>query len=919
MMRTGVTTDQLEGCFERDFRFLLDTFRGLLEGLGEPLVRYLPWQGRPPDVADVTWLQDAERLMQLYSISFSLLNQAEDSASVEARRQREAVEGIGQEPGLWGHALKRMLAAGLEPARIADELALLWVEPVLTAHPTEAKRATILEHYRDLHGLLMERIHPMTPLEDRDNRDRTGRVLERIWRTGDIFLEKPDVASELRNVLYYLREVFPSAAAVTRRRLRVAWEEAGLDPATLHVMPLLSFGDWVGGDRDGHPLVTAEVTQGTLHELRLNALVGINRQLNDLAEHLSLSARLQEPPPPLVARIETLKEQLGARGLQAIERNPEEPWRQLLNLMIARLPVDVARRHALKLNEFEGSYRFADELMLDLRLLQQSLCVVGASHLGEAEVQDTLDWLRATGFHLAALDIRQNSRFHDKAVAQLLLAAGLDGTGYAEWPEERRLEFLNAELRFMRPFALSSRSIGPEADAVLGTYRVLAAHADRYGREGLGALIVSMTRGLSDLLAVYLLARETDLVTSGPDGLACKLPIVPLFETVDDLERSAGIMAAFLAHPMTRRSMAYQVGTVGQDRPMQQVMVGYSDSTKDGGILAGQWHLYHAQEALTEVGRQASVVIRFFHGRGGTISRGAGPTYRFFDALPPGSVHGAIRMTEQGETIAQKYGNLSQAAYNLELLMASAAEVSFLKEQPAALEPDVASVMERLAVLSREAYEALIRDPGFMTFYSQATPIDAIEENRIGSRPSRRTGLRTLADLRAIPWVFSWSQSRFHLPGWFGVGTALETLKRTDPGVFETLRTRGMQWPFLAYVLTNVETSVNTADLQVMRQYAALVADAAVRERLMGVMEAEYERCRRLLQELFETPFAERRPLLHRSFELRAEPLRFLHRLQIELLREWRAFDRKGPAEDAALRRVMMSLNAIASGLRSTG
>lgn len=905
--------------FERDFRFLMDSFRQVLEELGEDLVRHLPWQGQLPERGDRARLDDAERLMQMYSIAFLLLNLAEDSAAVQERRLREAEEGVGSEPGLWGHALSRLSAAGLPGSAIATALSRIWVEPVLTAHPTEAKRATILEHHRDLHRLLVMRSHPLTPLEDCQNREETRRVLERIWRTGDIFLEKPDVPSELRNVLYYLREVFPKALPATYQRLRLAWKQSGLDPTALHEMPLLSFGDWVGGDRDGHPLVTAEVTQWTLQELRLNALVGIRRHLVDLAVHLSLSGRLQPVPADLSARIAVLCDSLGPRGRQAVERNPEEPWRQLVNLLIARLPVDVVRSHAFQLSDFEGAYRHADELVEDLILLQDSLRAVGAVRLAEAEVEDALDWVRASGFHLAALDIRQNSRFHDLAVSQLLVAAGIDGHDFPDWPEEKRLAFLNQELQSFRPFSLASRSVGPEADAVLGTYRVLATHADRHGTGGLGALIVSMTRSLSDLLVVYLLARETDLVAATPEGPVCRLPIVPLFETIDDLEQSPGILSAFLDHPMTRRSMPVLAETHGRGRPMQQVMVGYSDSSKDGGILASQWHLYRAQSALSEVGRAASVSVSFFHGRGGTISRGAGPTYRFFDALPPGTLQGCIRMTEQGETIAQKYGNLAQAAYNLELLLASATEVSVLKAREVVPSDDRMQAMERLAAASREAYEALIRDPGFMTFYGQATPIDAIERSRIGSRPARRTGHRTLADLRAIPWVFSWSQARFFLPGWFGVGTALESLQRSDPEGFELLRKQAESWPFLTYVLTNIETSLFTSDRPVMRRYASLVADAPIRDRLMATIEAEHERTERMLATCFRRPFSERRPLLFQSLRLRQDPLRFLHEQQIEELRHWRAMQGAGSAEESALLRVMMTLNAIASGLRTTG
>jgi phosphoenolpyruvate carboxylase len=898
--------------FARDFRFLLECFGEILSEQGDDWAKALPWLGEQAPVHEGE--EDAERLYQVYSMAFLLLNLAEENAVARYRRRSEAEQGVGMEPGLWGHALTRLKAAGLSAREIASALPEIGVEPVLTAHPTEAKRATVLEHHRDLYRHLLARNMPLTPLEERANREAVKRTLERLWRTGEIFLQKPDLGSELRNVEHYLREVFPRALPIMERRLRLAWEQAGFAPEELKARPRLTFGNWVGGDRDGHPLVTPEVTQHTLADLRLQAMLVIRRQLVELAVHLSLSDRYQAPPPALLERTWTVGGSLGARGQEALDRNVDEPWRQLLNLMILRLPVDVMRSHAVKLHDHPGAYRFATELEDDLLLLRDSLREVGAGRLADSEVQDAIDSLKTFGFHLAKLDIRQNSVFHDKAVAQLLQAGGLDGADFPEWPEARRLEFLSRELASMRPFSRPTQAIGPEADAVLGTYRVLAAHLERYG-PGIGSLIVSMTRSLSDLLVVYLLARETDLVEAGPDGPRARLPIVPLFETIEDLQRSPGILGTFLAHPMTRRSLAGLHG----DRPMQQVMIGYSDSSKDGGILASQWSLYEAQLAMLQIGRGQGIAVQFFHGRGGTIGRGAGPAYRFLEALPPGTVSGKLRMTEQGETIAQKYSHVDQAAYHLELLTAATTEVSLLGGKRAAARPELRNRMQQLAAWSRETYEGLVQSEGFMAFYGQATPIDALELGRIGSRPARRTGKRTLADLRAIPWVFSWNQSRFYLPGWYGVGSALARMQESDPAGFALLAEEACRWPFLTYVLTNVETSLMTADAAVMQDYAQLVEDGALRERTMARIMAEYQQTQAMVQALFKVPFDERRPRLHQTLRLRGEPLQALHHRQIAELRRWRQLRQEGGDAESALLRVLMTVNAIASGLRTTG
>ncbi len=523
----------------------------------------------------------------------------------------------------------------------------------------------------------------------------------------------------------------------------------------------------------------------------------------------------------------------------------------------------------------------------------------------------------AFGFHLATLDIRQNSRFHDKAFGQLMTLAGHPGEAFATWDEARRLEFIETELRSSRPFAHSGASAGPEADAVLSCYRLLVEQYDAHGPGGLGALIVSMTRQLSDLLVVYLLAREAGLARSTSEGLVCRLPVTPLFETAEDLDGAPAIMRAFLAHPATRCSLR-----ATGDEPVQQIMIGYSDSNKESGILASQWALHRAQSALTAIGRETGVRIRYFHGRGGTISRGAGPTHRFLDALPPGSVNGDLRLTEQGETIAQKYANGATASFNLELLLAGTAGTSLRPPSPSPLAARMEPAVNMLVAASREVYEGLLKEPDFMEFYSQATPIDALEQSSIGSRPARRTGQRTLADLRAIPWVFSWNQARFYLPGWYGVGSALSRLREQDARAFGDLKEcLDGGWPFLRYVLMNVETNLASADREIMSRYAELVVSPAVRGAFLGRITEEFEQTYALLTACFGRSTMDRRPRAAKTLRLRADALRVLHEQQIGLLSQWRGMQKSGDeaAAKQMLPELLLSINAIASGLRTTG
>lgn len=906
---------------DRDVRFMIRCFGEVLEEVGEEdLAALLPWQEREGSRAPSEGAVGPERLAQAYSIAFALLGMVEENAGNQQRRAEESEHRLTREPGLFGQHLLRLRELGFTADQVARALPDVRVEPVLTAHPTEAKRETVLGHHRRVFLLLVQLENTMyTPQEQEVVREQIKDELERLWRTGDIHLEKQDVSSELRNVIHYLRTVFPRVLPQLDRRLREAWTAVEFDPAVLSAgnLPQLRFGNWVGGDRDGHPLVTADTTRKTLREMRRNGLELLREQLVELAIRLSLSDHLQPCPSALAEHVASTAEALGDAGRQALARNPNERWRQAVNLMLARLPdhagEDGSGRHR------PGVYGHPAELADDLVVLRDNLVGVGARRLAASDVEPVLRAVQTFGFHLAALDIRQNSTFHDQAVEQLLAAGGREDVAFSSWSEVKRLAFLDDELAHPRPFVLPGVPLGAQAEAVLDSYRVLADHRRDWGHDGVGALIVSMTRSISHLLVVYLLAREVGLAIHTPEGLVCPVPVVPLFETIDDLERSPEILAGFLDHPVTRRSLAHQRRDERQERPIQQVMVGYSDSNKDGGIVASFWSLYHAQEALADVGGQRDVDLRFFHGRGGTISRGAGPTHRFVSALPPAALKGDLRMTEQGESIAQKYGNQLAARHNLELLVAGVLGAT-LGASDEAGPSELTGAMDRLADTSRSAYQALLHSEGFLTFFAQGTPIDAIEAAQHGSRPARRTGRRTLDDLRAIPWVFAWSQSRVYLSAWYGVGSALESLHQHDPELFAAVQRQASHWPPLLYLLSNVSVGVLTANPSVMREYAGLVEDGRIREDVLSRIESEYARTRSMLELVYGGSVQDRRPRLTRLLAVREEGLQALHRQQITLLRTWRA--QQGAGEDASretLLKLLLTVNAIASGLRTTG
>lgn len=830
---------------------------------------------------------------QALSIVFQLLDIVEENTANQWRRRAEDPRRQEGEPGLWLYNLDDLRQRGFSEAALRATMEQVRVEPVLTAHPTEAKRATVLEHHRAIYLLLVERDNRrFTEVEAAIFRRRLKAALERLWRTGEIRTERPQVESEVQGVLHYLRWVFPDVVELLDQRFQHSWSAAfGTAPPNL---PKLAFGSWVGGDRDGHPLVTPEVTARTLVLLRHGALAVARERLRQLGARLSLAESEVPVPAILHERIAALAEILGSEAAQkAVDRNPHEPWRQLINLMLARLE---------KVDKPTG-YASAAEWIEDFEVLETSLHQAGAHNVAEMDVRPSVAQARVFGFHLATLDIRQNSQYHDRAMAGLLRAAGFVKHDFPNWSEAEKLEFLNRELQTLRPFTSPHMNLDPEAAHVTALFRTLRSHLASHGPDGLGPVIVSMTRSLADLLVVYLLAREGGLLVETENGISCQLAVAPLFETIRDLENSAGILDVFLSHPIAKRRPSNDV----------VVMLGYSDSNKDGGVLASQWSLHQAERDLTKVAKKHHTHLTFFHGRGGTVGRGAGPTHVFLEALPQGSLTGKMRVTEQGEVIAQKYANRVTATFQLERLLAGVTRTSMIHSASHPENQPLEVVWAKVVAISFDTYRKLVETDGFVTFFRQATPIDVIEQTQLGSRPSRRSGAGTLDDLRAIPWVFSWSQARFHLPGWYGVGTALDWLRREMPEEWKRLREQIRVWPFLSYLLHNTEASLMMAHPELMRLYASLVENEPLRVGLSRTIFDEYQLSGSVIEELFGNAEAHR-PRLALAVQLRRGALDQLHQEQVRLLRSWR----KDPKEET-LTSLLLTVNAIGMGQKMTG
>jgi len=888
-----------------DLEYLLYCLREVLEENGESdLVSCIPWISEEKPGTEE---QYPDKLFHLYSVCFQLLNIVEVNGAMQTRRKRETESTPGSINGLWANCFKVLKEQGTGEDKIIERIRDVHVEPVLTAHPTEAKRPVVLDQYRELYVLFVKLENSMyTDAEKEVIRDNIKVVLNRLWHIDDIHVTKPDVYTELTNVLHYFKNVFPELLGIHDEKFLQAWKSAGLNEALLQDpghWPQISFGSWVGGDRDGHPLVTSRVTRDTLQVLRMNAIAGLHEQLSTLSRNLSIFCSIPEAGKELQGRIEKLQQAKGAAKLR--RQYGAEAFRYYVELLMLKLPGKSVSKHF---------YTGTDKLIGDLNILRDALQDFGAGSLANTEVMRMIRYVRTFGFHLARLDIRQNSQYYLQSLSQLLDDSMKYGEDFATWPEKKKLELLNRELLTNRPFVRSSEGLGGQAQESLATLKVLGDHINKYSHDGVGPLIISMTRDVSDLLTVYLLAREAGLTEWTDGGLACVMPLVPLFETIEDLRNSPHILENFLAHPVTRNSLEYQRTKTGSTELVQEVMIGYSDSNKDGGIMASAWNLYQAQSRLAETGRKHQVRIRFFHGKGGSISRGAGPTHWFIRSLPPGTVNGDIRVTEQGETIERKYANKGNAAYNLELLIASAACSSLFREQSTRTSYPGEKIMDFLVEKSLGFYKELTEDAEFLVFFSQATPIDAIEESKIGSRPARRSGKKSLSDLRAIPWVFSWSQTRFNLTGWYGVGFALERLKDDEPEMFRKFVELVQNDAFIRYLLTNVDTSLNATDEGIMELYSSLVEDPGIRERMMNKIRIELERTRRLLNLILEKPISQRRTSHYFSTMLRANALDYLHLNQVKLLSLWRQ-----QQKEETLYSLLRSINAIANAMGNTG
>jgi len=846
-----------------------------------------------------------EHALQVIGIWLQLLNIAEENAAMRNRRQMESRGGPDQVAGSFAHGFSLVAAANVSAEAVQRALDNVDVQPTITAHPTEAKRVTVLEIHRRIYLKLYELESPRwTPRERQALMRALRNEIDLLWLTGEIRIEKPTVEQEINWGLFFFRETLFDRTVTICDLLEAALQRHYPETPS-HVRPPLKYSSWIGGDRDGNPFVTVGVTRHALAENRGAVVERLTGRLKDLAHVVSVSSQEIDIPPEFLER---LARQLDLSGQGEIIRlrNTNEPFRQYFTALGARLAV------TFDTDATGTGFSSTDELIGELLAAEETLAQLQAVSLAANLVRPVRWEVEIFGFRTMSLDIRQNTTVINRVLQEIWrklypLAGAAPEPSTAEWAA-----WINSELEKPLGFLPQFRGVSEEAQELLALLELIRETIDGPDSQAIGSFILSMTQHASDVLGLYLLAKFTGLFADETARELCRIRIVPLFETIDDLRAAPAIMTKLLNTKLVKASVAANGG-------YQEIMLGYSDSNKDGGFFCASFELFEAQRRLIRIGREAGVEVSFFHGRGGSVSRGGAPTGRAIAAQPAGTIGGHMRVTEQGEVVSSKFANRGTAQHNLEILAASVFvhTLKSIDEPELKINPEHQAAVEWIASASFRHYRKLAEDPALIAYFQQASPVEELANLKLGSRPARRFGAKGIGDLRAIPWVFAWSQNRHLLTGWYGLGYAFDDflVPRGDDGL-RLLRDMYKRSRGFRLAVDEVEKSLYLADMDVAEQYANLVTDRTAAERLYALISHEHKRTSRAILELTgETRLCERFEGLLRRFERVRPMVDQANRWQVDLLKQTRL----SGGSESHMMPLLMTINCVAAGLGWTG